>query len=298
MASVKWWDRVWNPWRGCTPCRRKCAACYNRAPDSWFSRYGHDPSKVVRASRATFRAPLRYPPGTVVAVCLLSDFFHESADAWRDDAWDVMCRAVSRGVGPFVIPTSRPQRIVPLLHKEGKRARQPYGAFWGNIWFLCSIADQADADELLPEFLKVPVGHLGVSHEPALGVVDFSPWLQIGRDCYPCADQRCEECGPHYDCRDRHIEWLICGGCNHTGDPRWVMPIEAARTDRDQARAAGIPFMFKGHGEWLHESQARFICRPSAGRDGYHHVGSAAAGHLLDGREWRETPFPLMETET
>lgn len=94
---------------------------------------------------------------------------------------------------------------------------------------------------------------------------------------------------------------------------------EWARSLRDQCQAAAVPFFFKQWGEWQNGSAPR-------GRneivllDGRHgvnpqtmggpvhadaakwhalqpiamaRVGKAAAGRLLDGREWNEFPAPV-----
>ena len=83
---------------------------------------------------------------------------------------------------------------------------------------------------------------------------------------------------------------------------------------RDQCQAAGVPFLFKQHGEWLakafcgHE-KAEPDCKQIEyiRQDGSIHdrgagvdlsgaeaevawVGKKAAGRLLDGCEWNETP--------
>jgi protein gp37 len=74
--------------------------------------------------------------------------------------------------------------------------------------------------------------------------------------------------------------------------PNW------ARAGRDFCQANSIPFFFKAWGEWAPLDQLSWINATTLlshkpvmfqgammGR-----VGKGKAGHLLDGREWREMP--------
>jgi protein gp37 len=75
-------------------------------------------------------------------------------------------------------------------------------------------------------------------------------------------------------------------------NPAWV------RSLRDQCQQTGVPFFFKQWGEWapFHEHPEHlwsgcrtctFDSKPSLT---VARIGKKAAGHLLDGREWRELP--------
>jgi protein gp37 len=76
--------------------------------------------------------------------------------------------------------------------------------------------------------------------------------------------------------------------------PDWV------RSLRDQCQAAGVPFFLKSWGEWCNYEQMpdetyRHLDAvghpdPHDSRDGLWRVGKRAAGHLLDGVEWRQMP--------
>jgi protein gp37 len=103
------------------------------------------------------------------------------------------------------------------------------------------------------------------------------------------------------------IAWVVVGGGPFPVHPDWV------RSIRDQCQAAGVPFFFKGWGDWLHESQGQW-CGREADTKHYNllqlpekqwakhiHVwpdhtrsfclGKKATGRLLDGREWNEIPI-------
>ncbi len=107
----------------------------------------------------------------------------------------------------------------------------------------------------------------------------------------------------------RPIDWLIVQGGTNPLHPDWV------RSLRDQADDAGVPFWFDGWGEWLpgdnnghfvewqdgvnsvsslrNEADKCIVFKDNKGRWSpkcASRVGKDAAGHLLDGREWRQTP--------
>ncbi len=99
------------------------------------------------------------------------------------------------------------------------------------------------------------------------------------------------------------IHWVIVGG--ESGPGARPMHPDGARSVRDQCKAAGVPFFFKQWGKHLPESQYqsmdedtwRYIdgdgIQPSLcglGDLKTWKVGKKKAGHLLDGKEYREKP--------
>ena len=63
-----------------------------------------------------------------------------------------------------------------------------------NVWLGVSAEDQKNADERIPLLLNVPAAIRFVSYEPALGPIDFRPWLTVTR---------------YYD---RMLDWILLGG--------------------------------------------------------------------------------------
>ncbi len=110
-------------------------------------------------------------------------------------------------------------------------------------------------DERVPELLATPAAVRFVSYEPALGPVDFRPWLFI----YTHEDERVLDAPwlaaelPFHDPRTTpadevsqpRLDWVICGGEN---GPR-PMHRDWARRVRDDCADAGVPFFFKQWGE-------------------------------------------------
>ncbi|MGI5999242.1 MAG: DUF5131 family protein [Lutispora sp.] len=89
------------------------------------------------------------------------------------------------------------------------------------------------------------------------------------------------------------IDWAICGG--ETGPGARPMHPDWVRSLRSQCQAAGVPFFFKQHGEWLHETQGidfheghKYYVWPDESMS--FRVGKKAAGRILDGRMWDEMP--------
>lgn len=177
-----------------------------------------------------------------------------------------------------------------------------------NVWLLTSVSEQATADKMVPELLKlrdlVPV--LGLSIEPLLGPIDLRQVkTHLGhRDVLFVGD----EGGAEYSgSRRNFLNWIIVGGESGPNarpmHPNWV------RSLRDQAMDAGVPFFFKQWGEWLPQcnepwqpTRYKFVHVDGRTFDrlpehvmareisGVGLVGKAAAGRLLDGRTWDEFP--------
>lgn len=90
------------------------------------------------------------------------------------------------------------------------------------------------------------------------------------------------------------IDWVICGGESGAKarpmDPMWV------RSLRDVCDDAGIPFFFKQWGEYVPldhlsmEDEHEYCPVVQMGQAWMVRAGKQKAGHLLDGKEWRETP--------
>jgi Protein of unknown function (DUF5131) len=124
---IEWTNASWNPWQGCRKVSPGCKYCYMyRAKE----RYGQDPT-VVRRSKTTFTAPLTWTPPRVpwrVFTCSWSDFVIEEADAWRDEAWDVIRRTPHL---TYQVLTKRPERLA---------GRLPWTTDpWPHVWLGVSV---------------------------------------------------------------------------------------------------------------------------------------------------------------
>ena len=201
-------DRTWNPWRGCQKISPGCLNCYmfrqQRA-------YGRDPVEVVRTK--TWGEPIKWQKAAakagrteLVFTASWSDWFHEAADPWRDEAWAVVKKC--------------PNLIFQVLTKRVERIAGHLPADWDdgypNVWLGVSV-ERDDYARRADELRKVPAAVRWVCAEPLLGPL---PSLDL-----------------------TGIHWVVCGGESGPGwrpmDPDW------ARQLRDKCRAAGVPFYFK-----------------------------------------------------
>ena len=205
---ISWTQQTWNPWRGCTKISPGCKNCYMFTAQR---RYGRDPHVIVRTK--TWNDPVRWQRRALregkrefVFTCSWSDWFHELADGWRDQAWDIIRRCPNL---IFQILTKRPERIADHLPNDWVEGYQ-------NVWLGTSIEtnDYVWRADLLR---GIPTAVHFVSAEPLLG---------------PLPDLNLEG-----------IDWLIVGG--ESGPGFRLMDHSWARQLRDRALAQGLAFFFK-----------------------------------------------------
>lgn len=167
-------DKIWNPWHGCHRCSEGCQNCYAYFLDK---RYGRDTNEVVK-NKSDFTLPVKtdrsgkfkLEKGSYVRVCMASDFFLEEADAWREEAWDMIRR---RKDVTFSLLTKRASRIKDCLPED-------WGDGWDNVAFSVSCENQKRLDERIPYLLDVPAKHRWVSLKPFIGEIDIEKYLATG----------------------------------------------------------------------------------------------------------------------
>ena len=112
QSNIPWTNDTWNPWQGCLKISTGCLNCYMFREKK---RYGQKPTDIHRSSDQTFVAPLKKLKGPIVFVCSWSDFFIEAADAWRDEAWQIMRQTPHLF---YLILTKRPSNINKRLPSD------------------------------------------------------------------------------------------------------------------------------------------------------------------------------------
>lgn len=312
-SSIEWTDRTWNPTRGCLPISPGCKNCYAMKMAGRFCGAGKPYEGLVKIGNAgpvwtgaarfvpaALREPLSWRQPSRVFVDSMSDLFF---DGFTDEEIAAV----------FGVMAATPQHTYQVLTKRPERARAwfewadsgPDGAFnrcvfaasdlipadpprrhqeeticrmggaWPlpNVWIGASVEDQQRAAERLPHLLRVPAAVRFVSYEPALGPVDFRPWLpwtpdgarryvstlQAPRRCYdwnypgimvakgcgwegaPTRGDACPRC--NLPTRPVGIDWIIAGGESGPG----ARPFDVAwmRSAIKQCRAAGVPAFCK-----------------------------------------------------
>lgn len=142
--------------------------------------------------------------GELIRVCMTSDFFLEEADAWRNEAWEIMRQ---RPDVKFFLLTKRPQRVKDCLPDD-------WGDGWENVMLNVSCENQRRADERIPLLLSLPFKHKGIMCAPFIGPVSLVQYLGSGQ-----------------------IEQVICGGENYDGaspcDFDWVKNLRAECVTHD-----------------------------------------------------------------
>ena len=361
-SKIEWTNHSFNPWRGCSKISAGCANCYaetlsGRNPGT-LGVWGPNGTRVV-ASEAMWREPVKWDCAAKSAgerhrvfCASLGDVFED----WTGPMVDAKGKElfVSPGTGlwlpgdfqfmrdnltmdhvrarlfalidatpnlDWLLLTKRPENIARMMPKPAFDHAGWNGTLDGywhqmdkprpNVWLGVSVENQQAADERIPHLLKVPAKVRSLSCEPLLGPVDIEWWLNEAK--FNADDPNVPK-----------LHWVIVGGESGPGarplHPDW------ARSLRDQCQAAGVPFFFKQHGDWLAHAvledgpkKVRFEPPLGCGDMGSLHIiengqpvkppkgatvneimapgrilltrpGKKAAGRMLDGRTWDEFP--------
>jgi protein gp37 len=110
----------------------------------------------------------------LVFTCSYSDFFHEDADRWREDAWEVIrdCQNLV-----WLILTKRPERIVEQLPAD-------WGGGYPNVWLGTTCGTRASYERI--DILRsIPCALRFLSLEPlleSLQDIDLAGvgWILVG----------------------------------------------------------------------------------------------------------------------
>ena len=208
---------IWNPWHGCRKISPGCANCYVYRRDESI---GKDASIVSKTG--DFHLPMKRTrqggykltaADGIVFTCMTSDFFLDSADAWREECWDMIRQ---RQDLRFHIITKRIDRFMQCIPPD-------WGDGWEHVTICSTCEDQERTDHRLPILLQAPIRHREVICEPMLGEIRMEQYLETGL-----------------------IEHVTCGGESgeqaRRCDFRWIQEVRRA------CIRSGIPFTFKQTG--------------------------------------------------
>lgn len=310
-TSIEYLDYTWNP----LALRMADRLAKNPSlSDGQRLSYAGNQSPVLIDKELGAPLDLRKP--SRIGVQFMGDLFYEFvADSDCDAIFEVMRRCQRH---TFLVLTKRIDLAAIYLQGLYKRPGKDFRRWvLPNVWPGVTIENQARANERIPILLQIPAEKRFVSIEPMLGPVDLYPYFPHFDSCpeeREDPEHGCEGCdgSGRGDCQARltsGLSWVILGG--ETGTGARPMHLDWVRSVRDQCQAAGVPFFFKGWGDWartdavpggdLGGDMRRDIVRivkASGENDGHfrkgdalmRRVGKKAAGHLLDGRAWHEMP--------
>jgi protein gp37 len=148
-----------------------------------------------------------------------SDMFdNEVPQEWRDYAFAVIrdCAALD-----FLLVTKRIGNAAQMVPASWMSVGFPL-----NVRLIITVVNKDEAERDVPKLLALPCRN-GISYEPALGEVDWSPWLTPGE-------------------HGRAIQWLIVGGeSDQAGHETRPFNLGWARSTVAQCTAASVPVFVK-----------------------------------------------------
>ena len=235
-------DLIWNPWHGCTKYSEGCEHCYMYFLDQ---KYEKDGSEIYK-TKTNFNLPLKkdrqknykIPAGSLVRVCMTSDFFLEEADEWRDEIWGMIRQ---RKDVTFWLQTKRAYRVKQCLPED-------WGDGYDNIIICFTTENQRAADERIPILLSLPAKEKTVMVAPFIGPVSIEKYLKTGQIKEVIAD------GENYDgARPLFYDWV--------------------KKLYEECKSANVPFDFIGTGNVFIMNKTKYII-PKA----YHRVQALKSG--------------------
>ena len=215
-SKIAWTTSTWNPWQGCTRVSEGCAHCYMFRDKK---RYGQDPHDIKRSAQRTFNSPRRWKKSeneeSRVFVCSWSDFFIPEADAWREEAWQIIRECTQH---TYLLLTKRAENIQARLPDD-------WGTGYKHVWLGITGENQPRFMDRMAILKDIPAVVRFVSAEPLLERLNIEPYAD-------------------------YIDWLIVAG-ESGGDARqfkqdWAYDLLA------QSRKHDIAFFMKqmGSNSW------------------------------------------------
>lgn len=231
-SGIAWTNHTFNPWIGCTKVSLGCLHCYAEAWDQRFGDGAHwGPGAPRRRTnvqnwntvRKWDREAAAAGKRTRVFCASLADVFdNEVPQEWREDLWKLIAETPNLD---WILVTKRVGNVERMA---------PKGGFPKNVIILSTIVNRDEADRDMDKLVHLKmcglVSKIGVSYEPALGPVDWTPWLS-------------------------HLDWLIIGGESDQGGAK-ARPFQIvwARWSIKQCQAAGVAVFQKQIGSNAVES--------------------------------------------
>jgi protein gp37 len=214
-TKISWCHHTINFWMGCKEIspEAECKGCYAREQMKQHKenfgvlRLTQGPWREAEILNARARAMNTYE---LVFTCSMSDFFHEQADPWREEAWDVIrrCRNLI-----WLVLTKRPERIHHHL-PEGWNGGNGFPHVW--LGTTCGVPESYNRVDALR---KIDCKLRFLSCEPLMNDISTIKLEGIG--------------------------WVLCGGMSGDCSESDPMQLSWAASLYDTTQRAGVPFLFK-----------------------------------------------------
>lgn len=305
-TKIEWCDSTFNPWIGCTRVSQACDDCYaaRSTPARTLGIEWGPHAERHRTAPATWKQPVAWERQHAaffaehgrrrrVFCASLADVFDNAVPpAWRLDLLRLIRDTpnldwllLTKRVGNVRAMLSEAQRGAWLEDDHDTASwlgRWLEGQPPANVWLGATVANQEEADRDIGKLLCTPARVHFLSLEPLLGPVlvpevFMRPLMLDGKPrSFP------DDAGM--------VDWVIVGG--ESGPHARPMHPDWARSVRDQCAAAGVPLLFKQHGEWVSVSEVEGPGEHFTFPDGatVRRAGKALAGRTLDGRIHSEFP--------
>lgn len=160
----------WNPWHGCTKISPGCEHCYVYRMDK---RFGRNPEVCNPTNALEFpiwknrKGEYKLPYDSDVMLCFTSDFLLESADEFREKAWNCIRE---RSDCNFMFVTKRINRFMSCIPDD-------WNDGWDNVIVCCTCENQEMANYRLNIFKNLPIKHKSICLEPLLEYIDINQYL-------------------------------------------------------------------------------------------------------------------------
>lgn len=279
-TKIEWATHTFNPWEGCQKVGPGCDHCYAETRNARYAggtaiNWGPGAPRR-RTSASNWAKPIAWNSAHAefyaahghrqrVFCASLADVFDNAVDpAWRMDLFSLIAKTPNLD---WLLLTKR----IGNVQKMSSGDSLMFDMLATRVWLGATIVNQEEADRDIPKLLAVPAARRFLSMEPLLGAVDLD---------------RVYVAAPG----ETWVDWVIVGG--ESGPGARPMSPAAARSLRDQCRAAGVPFLFKQWGDWAPaENFPDHIPSATSNIDGnMWRVGKKVAGRLLDGLEHNGFP--------
>jgi protein gp37 len=313
---IEWCDHTWSPWEGCQKVGPGCDHCYAEARNNRFAKGANWGPGAPRRKISDWSKPDTWNRKAAAAgrresvFPSLCDPFDNAVPAeWRAELW---LKIHATPHLDWLLLTKRignaEHMVAEVLELLARFSITKVPAWPANAWLGATVVNQEEVNRDVPKLLAVPARVRFLSIEPMLGPIDLTH-IEVPRSVGVEVFSALEYDGDPDEDTDlgtATLDWVICGG--ESGPGARPMHPDWARSLRDQCAAAGVPYLFKQHGEWIGVPDLRSLpggTGPGFGAfdhcpyDQAHEavrIGKKAAGRLLDGVEHNEFPETTCAT--